>query len=114
MTPHYTHSYDHMRVEMHMIRGVCGCWMDADSIWEPLQQYGINANGERENNTLILYDALNVISISIDFPADNTLHPAAFSANDKAIMISYHLRTVGNSPTQEETLIYSRNARLCG
>lgn len=102
-------------MKMHMIRGVCGCcWMDAYSIWEPLQQHGINTNGKRENNTLILYDALNVISISIDFPADNTLHPAAFSANDKAIMISYHLRTVGNSPTHEKTLIYSRNARLCG
>lgn len=27
MTPHYTHSYDHMSVKMHMIRGVCGWWM---------------------------------------------------------------------------------------
>lgn len=53
-----------------------------------------------ENNRLVLYKAVSVISISNDFPADNTLHPTAFSASDETIMISYHLHTVGNSLTR--------------
>lgn len=55
---------------------------------------------------------VNAILMSIDFPADNTLHPTELSANDKTIMINYYPRTVSNSATQEETLINTHTAKL--
>lgn len=53
----------------------------------------------KANNNLILHYAANVISISIDFPADNTVHPTKLSASDKTITISYHMHTASNTPT---------------
>lgn len=58
---------------------------------------------KKENNNLILHNAANVISISIDFPADNTVHPTKLSASDKTITISYHTHTAGNTPTQGDS-----------
>lgn len=49
--------------------------------------------------------AVNIIPVSTDFPADKTQHSFIFTANDKFVMISYHLCTVGNVHSHEETLI---------
>lgn len=63
------------------------------------------------------YNAVNVITKSIDFPADDTQQPLTFTVNEKKkhpIMISYHLSTVGTSTTRVEALICNSDKTVCG
>lgn len=59
----------------------------------------------KNNKVRQLQTAVNIIPVSTDFPADKTQHSFIFTANDKIVMISYHLCTVGNVRSHEETLI---------